>query len=148
MEVTVLAQLLRPYWLMDIPRPVPASVARTVTSASAEEVYSISGTLSVVAGQLRLYNRSGFPWTLLSVYISVGTAPTGADLIVDININGTTIFSNQSNRPTITDGSYTGVSGTPDVVTVAPGDYLTVDTDQIGSTISGADLVAQLPVVR
>ena len=66
-------------------------------------------------------------------------APIGADLIVDINKNGITIFTTQPNRPKITDGSNSGESGTPDIISLAKGDRLSVDIDQVGSTTPGGD---------
>lgn len=122
--------------------------AKSGSGSSDEEVYSLPGALTVGAGALRLYNRSSVPWVLTRVYISVGTAPTGADLIVDVNINGTTIFTTQANRPTIAASANTGTSGVPDVTTVNVGEYLTVDVDQVGSTVAGSNLVVQFPVVR
>jgi hypothetical protein len=114
-----------------------------------EEVYSVSGGLSVSTGQLRLYNRSGVPWQLGLIYISVGTAPTGDNIIVDVKNSGSTIFTTPANRPTITAGSYTGVSALPpDLPIVAVGEYLTVDILQVGATIPGSDLVTQFPMVR
>jgi hypothetical protein len=60
---------------------------------------------------------------------------------VDVNHNGTTIFTTQSNRPTIAASGFYDESGTADGdVTVAAGEYLTVDVDQVGSTIAGSDL--------
>jgi hypothetical protein len=68
------------------------------------------------------------------------TAPTGANLIVDVNKNGTTIFTTQANRPEITAGSKTATSGAPDVTSLSKNDAITIDVDQVGSTIAGADL--------
>lgn len=117
-------------------------------SAVDQEVYSLPGVLTVANGSLRLYNRSGGSWKLLLVYISVGTAPTGASIDVDVMLNGATIFSTTANRPKITAGNNTGVSGVPDTTIVAVGDYLRVDVLGVGTTIPGADLTVQFPMVR
>lgn len=109
--------------------------------------WAYSGTLVVVTGQHRLYNDFGYDLYIESIRASVGTAPTGAAVIVDVNKNGTTIFTTQGNRPTIAVGTNTVVSAAPNVTLWANGDYLTVDTDQIGSTVAGADLIVQ-PQVR
>jgi hypothetical protein len=82
--------------------------------------------------------------TITKVKLVVKTAPTGAAIIVDVNKNGTTIFTNQANRPQIAIGETTGDSGTPDVTSLAEGDKLTIDIDQIGSTIAGADLTVEV----
>jgi hypothetical protein len=109
--------------------------------------YSYLGTVSIGAGTFRLYNDTGAMWTITGVRASVGTAPTGASLIIDINKNGTTIFTTQANRPTIAAAANTSGNVTnPDIAAVAAGEYLTVDIDQIGSTIAGADLTVQIEV--
>jgi hypothetical protein len=99
---------------------------------------SMAGTLATGVGKARIYMDASY--TIASVRASVGTAPTGTSLIVDVNKNGTTIFTTQTNRPTIS--SYTTALITNmEVTTVAAGDYLTVDIDQVGSTVAGTDLV-------
>lgn len=109
--------------------------------------YSESGVLTTIVGTMRLYNDTLNTWTILSVRASAGTAPTGASIIVDINKNGTTIFTTQANRPAIAVSNNTsGKVTNMDVTTVAAGDYLTVDIDQVGSTIAGSDLVIQVEV--
>lgn len=101
------------------------------------------GTAQVIApASGRWYNRTGVTITLIGVWVSAGVVPTGADLVIDVNKNGTTVFTTQANRPKVTASTNGGVlSATPDVTSVADGDYLTVDVDQVGSTAVGADLV-------
>jgi|GEM_PF-2002160 len=110
--------------------------------------YTSTGNLAVRVGTHRIYNDSGLTWTIISIRASVGAAPTGSSVILDVNKNGTTIFTTQANRPTITTSTNTsGKITNMSVTTVANGDYITVDIDQIGSTISGADLTLQLEIV-
>jgi hypothetical protein len=110
--------------------------------------FSNTGTLAVIAGTHRLYNDSGVNWTITSVRASVGTAPAGASIIIDVNKNGTTIFTTQANRPTIAAASNTsGKVTNMNITTIADGEYLTVDIDQVGSTTSGGDLTLQLEVL-
>jgi hypothetical protein len=79
--------------------------------------------------------------TILSCRASVGTAPTGSSIIADVNKNGTTIFTTQANRPTIAiSGNTSGAVTNMNVSALSAGDYLTVDVDQVGSTVAGADL--------
>jgi len=81
------------------------------------------------------------------VRLVIDTAPTGADLIVDVHKGsgtGTTIFTTQDNRPKITNGNYNGVSSAPDVTSISEGDELSVYIDQIGSTVAGADLTIEV----
>jgi hypothetical protein len=82
--------------------------------------------------------------TITNVIVSVGTAPTGASLIVDVNKNGTTIFTTQANRPTIAAAGNADTSSVPAVTSLTSSDYLTVDIDQVGSTVKGSDLTVQI----
>lgn len=104
-------------------------------------VGNLPGTVAVGTGTTRFYNPFGRSMTLYKGFASVGTAPTGASLIVDINKNGTTIFTTQANRPTIAVSTFFDDTPAPDVTSWPAGDYLTFDVDQIGSTVAGADLV-------
>lgn len=76
--------------------------------------------------------------TLVRWDFYVKTAPTGTTLIADINVGGTSLWaSNQGNRPTIAI-SGTSATGTAfDTASLADGNVLTFDIDQIGSTIPG-----------
>ena len=110
-------------------------------------VFSKTGSLVVEAGVHRLYNDSGANWTIVGIRASAGTAPAGASILVDVNVNGTTIFTTQANRPAI--AAATNTSGrvtNMDVVTVANGQYVTVDVDQVGSTTAGSDLTVQFEI--
>lgn len=101
------------------------------------QVFTIPGTLVVGTGAARFYFAR--PVTILDIEVAVGTQPTGASAIFDVNKNGTTIFTTQGNRPTIAVSTNTDLASTPDVTTYAAGDYMTVDVDQIGSTVAGAN---------
>lgn len=79
-------------------------------------------------------------YTIVKVKAYVQTAPTGADLIIDVDKNGTTIFTTQANRPIIAAGNNADDSGTPNVTSLAEGDRLGFHIDQVGSTVAGADL--------
>lgn len=110
--------------------------------------FSSSGPLMTEVGGHRLYNDTATAWTIVSVRASVGTAPTGSALIIDINVNGATIFTTQANRPSIAVSSNTsGKVTNMNVTTVPAGGYVTVDVDQIGSTTPGYNLTVQLEVV-
>ncbi len=105
--------------------------------------FSISGAAYVTAGQGRVYIESSR--TITRVRASVGTAPTGASLIVDVLKNGTSIYSGTpANRPTIAAGSYTALGGTPTTTTFVSGDYITVSVVQIGSGVAGSDLTVSI----
>lgn len=114
------------------------------TSASYTAEFSKSGTISAGTGTFRWYNDSSGTRTLGAVRASVGIAPTGTTVIVDVNINGTTIYGTQANRPTIGTGSFTALGGSNSITTIGTASYLTVDIDQVGSTVTGSDLVVQI----
>jgi len=82
--------------------------------------------------------------TIVKVKLVVKTAPGGQAIIVDVNKNGTTIFTTQGNRPQIAAGQTTGDSGTPDVTGLAEGDKVTIDVDQVGASPAGADLTVEV----
>ena len=101
-------------------------------------VFGETGDLEVKTGTHRFYLP--YDVKIVEVEISVGTAPTDATVIVDVNVNGTTIFTTPSNRPEIAISGFVDSSTTIEDDTHTDGQYLTVDVDQIGSTIAGADL--------
>lgn len=102
----------------------------TVSAPKKTAVFKISAVLATGSGQTRLYNDTGATWTISSIRASVETAPSGGAVVVDVNKNGTTLFTTQANRPTIAaSGTTSGKVTAIDVTTVADGDYLTVDVD-------------------
>ena len=106
-----------------------------------------SGTLTTATGTQRLPIDGTY--TIVGTRLMSGTAPAGSSLIIDVNKNGTTIYTTQGNRPTIADGANAGGPGaTPDVTGLAAGDYLTVDIDQVGSSVAGADLTVSVIVTK
>jgi hypothetical protein len=117
-----------------------ATKGYTDTQDGGQAVFGISGAVTVRTGAFRVYNDSGRTRTIRAVRASAGTAPTGATLIVDVNKGGTTIFGTQANRPTIAISGNTNKTTGMTVTTWADGEYLTVDVDQIGSTVAGSDL--------
>ena len=82
--------------------------------------------------------------TVIKAYARAINGPTGADLIFDINKNGTTIWSTQENRLTISAGGNSGTQTSFNTTSLSEGDYLTIDVDQIGSTVGGSNIVVAL----
>lgn len=83
--------------------------------------------------------------TLIRWDFRAKTAPTGAALIADVNVAGTSLWdSNQGNRPTIAAGQTSGTDTSFDTASLADGDVLTLDVDQIGSTIAGGQITVIL----
>jgi len=84
-------------------------------------------------------------FTISKVKIYADTAPTGASILVDVNKNGVTIFTTQANRPEIAIAGHAADSGVPDVTGLVEGDRVSVDIDQVGSTIpGGSDLLVTI----
>lgn len=92
-----------------------------------------------LGGRVYFYGEDFY---IQEVWASVGTAPTGATVIVDLNINGTTIFTTQATRPTIAIAGFaSGQVTNMEATRISDGDYITVDIDQIGSSVAGADII-------
>lgn len=97
------------------------------------------GTLTVKSGKGRFYLPYGIE--IQGISAGVDTPSQGANIILDVNKNGSTIFTTQSNRPTILAGANsTSSEAVPDITSAAQDDFLTVDIDQVGTTTSGEHL--------
>ena len=110
-------------------------VAVAKLAASGGEVlhYSINGTLTVKTGPMRaVLPRAG---TVTAVHAEVGTAPTGADLVIDL-LAGETVVA----TVTVPAGDKAASAATITSPTIAAGATLAVDVTAIGSTVAGKDL--------
>lgn len=125
---------------------------------------SVSGNVSAAAGAIAFPVPSGCE--LVSVHAKVGTAPAGASILIDVNKNGTTVFTDQANRVTIAAGAtagsakvqpalaagtnyiYTPYPTASPLATFAEGDTVSVDVDQVGSSTAGANLGVVLTFVK
>lgn len=89
--------------------------------------------------------RMPYAFTLTSVRASVTTAPTGSTLIVDINEGGASILSTKLSIDASEKTSTT--ASTPAVISdtsLADDAEITIDIDQVGSTIPGVGLKVYL----
>jgi hypothetical protein len=121
-------------------------IATSASFASSQEIaFSIPNTLTVGTGVSRWYITRDV--TITNIVATVSTAPAGASVIFDVNKNGTTVFTTQGNRPTVAATTFTDLNSIPDVISLTSGDYLTVDVDQIGSSVAGADAVIRINVI-
>lgn len=110
------------------------------------QVFGYTGILSVTTGTARVYNDTDRSLTIGTVRASAGVGPVGQSLIVDVNLDGTSIWATTTaNRPTIADGAVTGTAGAPDTATWPVGSYLTIDVDQVGTTTPGSGLTVTVP---
>lgn len=81
----------------------------------------------------------------IEAYAIAGVAPQGADLVIDINLEGTSIFG--ASKLTIPDGSGAMASQSAfasPAPTAARGEVLTLDVDGVGSTAAGQDVTVVL----
>lgn len=119
---------------------------------------TVSGTIAVAAGALQY--PVPVAADLVRVVGKLATAGTTQALLVDVNKNGTTVWTNQANRLSIAANATAGavnpaldanngvnqiaptVTQTPAIATYAAGDTVSVDVDQFGT--SAANLVVML----
>lgn len=102
-------------------------------------------TTALTTGTGKAYFRMPFAMTLTGVRASVLTAPTDANIIVDINESGSTILSTRLSIDASEKTSTTAT--TPAVISdasLADDAEITFDIDQVGSTIAGAGLIVTL----
>ena len=76
--------------------------------------------------------------TISTVYGYVRTESYESAIIVDVNRNGTTIFTDQGQRVWMFGTDYD--ENTPAVTSLNKNDRLDIDIDQVGETTPGADL--------
>jgi hypothetical protein len=96
---------------------------------------------NLTTGTAKVTFRAPYAFTLTGVRSSVNTAPTGSTLIVDINEAGSTILSTKlsidaSEKTSTTAASAAVISDSA----IADDAEITIDIDQIGSTIAGKGL--------
>jgi hypothetical protein len=123
-----------------------AATARTnlgITSANVKLTESLiiacsDETTAITTGTAKVTFRMPYAFTVSAVRASVTTAPTGSTILIDINESGTTILSTKLMIDATEKTSTT--AATPAVISdssLADDAEITVDFDQVGSTIAG-----------
>ena len=106
-------------------------------------------TTALTTGLAKVTFRMPYAFTLSAVRASLTTAATGANLIVDINEGGASILST---KLSIDATELTSTTATTPVVisdaNLADDAQMTIDIDQIGSTVAGAGLKVYLIGVK
>lgn len=95
-------------------------------------------TSAITTGTAKVTYRMPYAFTLTDVRASVNTAPTGSTILIDINEGGTTILSTKLMIDASEKTSTT--AATPAVISdasLADDAEITIDFDQVGSTIAG-----------
>ena len=101
---------------------------------------------ALTTGTAKITFRMPFAMTLTDIRASVTTAPTDATLIVDVNDGGSTIMTTDKLDIDATEKT-TETASTAPVLTdtaLANDAEITIDIDQIGSTVAGAGLKVTL----
>ena len=84
-------------------------------------------------GAGRWYNDTGYTLKIQTIRLGRKTTGSSGFTTIDVNMNDVTLYTTQGNRPSVRAGSDDVTSlGTaaPDVTSVAPGDFLSVDIDE------------------
>ena len=93
--------------------------------------WSIKTPTAPTTGKFRFRTRGA--WTITEVRAEVGTAASSGDTIVDVHDDATTIFSTQSNRPTIAQSTNGASAAGIDAASIAANSILTMDVDSVGT---------------
>lgn len=140
-------------WRLWLDTTVPASPVLKVRNAAddgwvvvvaAEPITSLiiaigDETTAATAGTAKVTFRMPYSFTLTAVRASCTTAPTGSTATIDINENGTSILSTKITIDATEKTSTT--AATPAVISdpsLADDAEITIDIDQVGSTVAGA----------
>jgi len=106
-------------------------------------------TSDLTAGTNKARFTMPYAGTLTAVKSDMNTAPTGSTLVVDINEAGVSVLSTKLSIDVGETSSST--AATPAVISdsaLASGAVISIDIDQIGSTVAGAGLKVTLFVTR
>jgi len=141
---------------------IPAKVFLPGRVARGKIGFRIGGDVAVgnaAAGSEKAFFRGNVPFIVTRVDLGARVAPTGANLIVDVNhYDGSVHQSMFTTKPTLVATNKTGFA-VPDGTyryrcfngLLASGEtdrWLTCDVDQVGSTLPGSDLAIELEVLQ
>jgi len=106
-------------------------------------------TTNLTTGSGKTYFRMPYAATLLAVRASVNTAASGSTIIVDINENGTSVLGSKLSIDAGEKTSTTAASGvTISDSALADDAEMSIDIDQIGSSVAGKGLKVYLKTRR
>lgn len=131
-------------------RPAPAGGGEYTNSMTLPEQFTqtLAGAQTVGNAKATFTNNTGETLRISGTKLRAGTAPTGADLIVDVNVTGTGSVYTAAGRPRIVAGAKEGAASPSVEALVAPGGTITVDIDQVGSGVAGSDLTVLVEAFR
>lgn len=127
------------------PTPLPAGADALRVIGFYQEL--TSGWTMLASGGAAIPVRMLAPWAgnIQNVVASVNVAPVTSAIIIDIHKNGTTVFTNQANRPQINPGSLDDLSSPVDVSGFSLNDVFTCHIDQ-APVAGGEGLLVQVRV--
>jgi len=117
-------------------------------SAASDPVFHVAGALSVATDQNGVWIAPRGA-TIQYVYIYCRDPGSAGSTIVDVNLNGTSIFAaTQANRPTLAydDADQVAKSGAPDTTALVENDVLSIDIDQVGTDAEDLTVIVALEV--
>ena len=127
-------------------------VAIDCTTVYAQDWFVIAASDEVTdlaTGTNKVYFRMPYAGTLLAVKATVNTAPTGSTLICDINEAGTSVLGTKLSIDASEKTSDTAASAATITDSALANDAeITIDIDQVGSTVAGKGLKVYLKVRR
>lgn len=85
--------------------------------------------------------------TIQFVQASVTTPPTGSAIVIDVLVNGTTIFPGGVGRPQILAGTDIATGVPPVDIDLVPGDSIQIVAVSVGSTTPGTDLIVHVEAI-
>jgi len=107
-------------------------------------VLPVTGSLAIGTDVCPLHHEAVESGTLTEVRARVKTAPTGDVIRIDINVGGTSIWNSGGSRLSISAGSKTNSTTTISNTGISKGNLITLDIDNVGSSVNGADLIVYL----
>lgn len=103
------------------------------------------GALATSTGAQRVYNDHAAAIAVGRIRASVGTAPTGSAVTVDVVLHYDESTTEVLDTVTIPAGEHTAVTASGlEYSMINPGEWVTVDVTAVGSSVAGSDLNVQV----
>lgn len=95
---------------------------------------------AITAGTNKYRIRAPYRFKLTEARMSVNTAPTGAALLVDVNVETVSVFSTNKLRIDVSERTSETSSAPPVIANpkILKDAEISIDFDQVGSTVAGA----------
>jgi hypothetical protein len=132
---------------------LPTSGTLATQTEAKTEVFCVAvgdETTALTTGTAKVSFRMPYAGTLNGLRASVNTAPTGAALIVDVNEAGSTLMTTNKLSIDATELTSTTAATAATLTDTALADdaLITIDIDQVGSTVAGAGLKVWFYITR